>query len=345
MAFESIKLCFEYRKDCRKKIEKHGITGKEASVIYRDMLHCHRKFHSTPGEYFFYDFCNLSDRERRKFLLVYHQRTQYLLVTAGGQNFSSKKRQYGLFPDLLKRKWVSVSEISCGELIHFMRENGKVVFKPDIGSQGKGIFAATSSRSDEEIAKIYGDIKNENYICEEYIDQHPKMAEIDPISVNTVRVLTLNDKVKPEIIAAGLRTSGYGGICDNMSAGGIGAGVDTETGVVYTKGVDFGKNRFIYHPVSGEQIVGFNVPFWKETVELVLSAAKKLPDCAVIGWDIAYAADGPLMIEFNAAPGSRLVQVCDGLPKGEKIIEYIEKNADRKRQRSREYKKHMKKFR
>ena len=345
MALESLRMFFGYRKKCREGIKKNGITGREAFVIYRDILHCHRKFHCTPEEYFFYDFPNFSDRERRNFLLLYHQRTQYRLVVENGKNIASKKNQHKLFPELLKRNWVSVSEISSEELIKFIRENDKVVFKPDNGSLGKGIFAATSSRSDEEIVKIYNDIKDENYICEEYIEQHTEMAEMDPISVNTVRLLTLNDKGKPEIIAAGLRTSGHGGICDNMSAGGIGAGIDVETGVVYTPGVDFGKNRYMYHPVSGKQIVGFNIPFWKETVELVLSAAKRLPGYAVIGWDIAYTKDGPLMIEFNGAPGSKLVQVSDGRPKGKKIIDYINKNGDKQKQKSRKYKEYAKKFR
>ena len=45
--------------------------------------------------------------------------------------------------------------------------------------------------------------------------------------------------------------------------------------------------------------MGFQVPFWSETLELVKAAALVNTDNRSIGWDVAITNDGPELIEGN----------------------------------------------
>jgi len=53
------------------------------------------------------------------------------------------------------------------------------------------------------------------------------------------------------------------------------------------------------HPVTGEAITGFAIPYWKEVVELAKNAALCTPENRSVGWDIAVTAEGPELIEGN----------------------------------------------
>jgi hypothetical protein len=70
------------------------------------------------------------------------------------------------------------------------------------------------------------------------------------------------------------------------------------------------------HPITGKRIQGFELPLWKETVDLAIRAHETLPDIALIGWDIAVTPDGPVIIEGNSNPGADMLQVSHKMPLG-----------------------------
>ena len=53
------------------------------------------------------------------------------------------------------------------------------------------------------------------------------------------------------------------------------------------------------HPFTSLVFEDYQIPFWKEANELVLSAHSFLPDIPTIGWDVAITPDGPILIEGN----------------------------------------------
>ncbi|HET6556569.1 MAG TPA: sugar-transfer associated ATP-grasp domain-containing protein, partial [Prolixibacteraceae bacterium] len=53
------------------------------------------------------------------------------------------------------------------------------------------------------------------------------------------------------------------------------------------------------HPITKQQIIGFHVPFWNETLQMIKKAALLHPENKSIGWDIAITANGPELIEGN----------------------------------------------
>ncbi|MES2264386.1 MAG: sugar-transfer associated ATP-grasp domain-containing protein [Pseudomonadota bacterium] len=92
---------------------------------------------------------------------------------------------------------------------------------------------------------------------------------------------------------------------DNFEHGASGnmlAGVDIATGRVFRTVMGIGVKQVVNagHPVTGKEIVGFEIPYWKETVALVTEAQKAFPGFLCPGWDIAICDDGPKILEVNA---------------------------------------------
>ena len=74
-------------------------------------------------------------------------------------------------------------------------------------------------------------------------------------------------------------------------------------GDVYVDAIDREDNIYTKHPISGEKIVGFKVPMFKEAVELVKECSKIVPEIAYVGWDVAISEEGPVIVEGNCFPG------------------------------------------
>ncbi len=299
-------------------------TGKwDAIKIAFDLLYCKIKFHVNEDEYLKYNFYNLKDRYRKNFLLVYHQKNTYINITT--RFFTrSKYSFYKRVPDLFSRGIIPIPY--CGEekFIDFVKKHKKVIIKPDNGSLGKGIeiFEYTDNTAAKEyFNKFSFEIP---YVCEEYIHQHHLLSEFNPSSVNSVRVVSILNNDKVEIISAVLKSGGASNkFVDNMHNGGIGAQVDVETGMVTTIGRDYHFNTHIYHPVSNVQFLGFHVPNWDKVIQFVKDAHVRLPQCLIFDWDIAITENGVDLIEANNAPGPLLMQTMDKIPKGEKIIKMM----------------------
>ncbi len=76
-----------------------------------------------------------------------------------------------------------------------------------------------------------------------------------------------------------------------------------DEGIVYAEAIDHMDNIYYEHPISKEKIVGFNVPMFKEAVEMVKEAATVVPEMGYIGWDVAISEKGPVIVEGNCFPG------------------------------------------
>ncbi len=333
-------------KSARGVLHDNGFFGKEAFFAFWDMYYCRRKFHCTTKEYFGYKFYNLKDRIRKNYLLRYHQRARYCLVDLGSDKICGKEQQYTIFHDKIMREWMYVTAENLPEVESFIRKHGKVIFKPMYGSQGDGIFAMSADEIESGLREKYAQITERKYLCEQYVIQHPKMSELNPGSVNTVRVTTLCDGETVKMVFGSLRTGVGDSVCDNMSIGGVGAVVDMETGILTTGGVDFEKKRYFYHPTSGMKMIGFEIPHWDMVKELVNECALRISKAAIVGWDIAITETGPCLIEANNRPAAgRSAQIATNQPQGEEIINYINNNWRKYyKKMPKEFKKRMKRW-
>ena len=309
-----------------RSISSEGIDYYTAAI---DFIYCKIRFKIKADEYFYYRFYNYQNRYRKHFILEHH-RNLYRRINAHAFT-RSKYAFYQYIPDLFSREIILAPQ--CGEnaFVHFLKKHKRIVIKPDDGSSGIGIEVITYS-SDQVAKDFFSRISSENpIICEEFIQQHPVINQLNPSSVNTIRITSLLKDGNVEILSATLKCSINGNaITDNLSLGGIGAQIDICSGIVTTLGKDFKSNVYTHHPVSKMQIIGLQIPHWDSVISLVKEAHNRLPQCQIYGWDIAITETGVDIVEANSRPGCRIMQLVDGIPKGQLLLDIL-KNANLKK--------------
>jgi hypothetical protein len=178
--------------------------------------------------------------------------------------------------------------------------SGKLVLKNALGQCGNSIeVISTTGITQKGIIEQLR--KNGNDLVEEFVVQHRDLMALSPSGLNTVRIITqLNAKNEVDIIGARLRITINSSV-DNLAAGNIAAPIDLQTGKLDGPGVysDITKADENIHPVTKTPILGFQVPYWKESVALVTAAALNNTKNRSIGWDVAITERGPELIEGN----------------------------------------------
>lgn len=199
----------------------------------------------------------------------------------------------------------------------------KVVLKPRSGMQGKGIHFVSreiavsllGNASPELYKSLPDEVNKQGFIIQEFIKQHPELDEINPHSLNTIRILTfLSHDRSVKIFAAMLRTSSQRYPIDNYSLGGIVVGVDIETGRLKRLGFqspEFGRTS-TEHPLTRLSFYNFQIPFWEGLKETAVRAQKIFHYHKSIGWDFAISRNGPFLIEGNIEWGTAGIQAANG---------------------------------
>lgn len=139
------------------------------------------------------------------------------------------------------------------------------------------------------------------YLIQERVQQHRKMSELHPHSINTIRLITFNNQGKVQVFSAAQRMGTHGRSLDNWTAGGILVGIDLASGRLREEGVykpgHGGTVR--QHPQTGVRFSGFEIPYFHDAVKLARSLHGYLYGVHSIGWDIAIMETGPIIIEGN----------------------------------------------
>jgi hypothetical protein len=175
------------------------------------------------------------------------------------------------------------------------------------GLKGEGAFRLRiaggkiySGAQELTVAQLQKKISGKS-LWQERVEQHPDMSRLNASSVNTMRILTFNNNGRVELFSAALRIGGNNRTVDNWNAGGIAVAIDLETGMLREEGFakpDHG-GRTTRHPETGVVFLGYQLPFFKESVDMVCRLHRYLYGIHSIGWDVAVTPDGPILIEAN----------------------------------------------
>ncbi len=182
-------------------------------------------------------------------------------------------------------------------------------------TEGKQLILGNGSREDASVfAASVDDGKVLGWLLQAPLTSHARIQALT--HNNKISGLRLHTFMTPDDVVltravfkvnAGARDS------DNFEHGKSGnllAAVDTSTGVV-TRAYQRLAGKHVVnpvHPVTGQAIVGFQVPFWQEARELALNAHRAFPGFICPGWDIAICDDGPTILEVNAFGDTDLSQ-------------------------------------
>ena len=222
-----------------------------------------------------------------------------------------------------------------------LEQDRKVFVKPIHGAEGRWVRAIRKTADGYvmngepvTMAEIRGWVERRArpMIFEAGVPQHDFQAQLNPHATNTIRVLTMPDMDagREPFIARAVHRIGtaLSGHIDNWTQGGLSAEIDVETGRLSKAGQLPDDRRPIWHeahPDTGTQIAGAHVPYWEETRELVLDAAKRLSFMEYIGWDIIISPTGPVILEANINTGLNVLQVHGPLLADPRVRRYYEK--------------------
>jgi alpha-L-glutamate ligase-like protein len=228
-------------------------------------------------------------------------------------------------------------------LPELLRGHDDFVIKPNRGSAGRGVLVVTGREGanyhrhngevlrHDDLRQHISDILSGMYslggqpdaaLVQQRIRLHPSFAAITYKGIPDVRVILYRNE--PAMAMLRLPTKASNGRA-NLHQGGIGTGVDLETGVTHHA---VQRNRFVErHPDTGRPVVGMRVPYWDE----VLGMSRRVSEAVGLGYigvDIVVdATGGPMLLEANARPGLA-IQIANGrglLPRLEAIDELLDR--------------------
>lgn len=190
---------------------------------------------------------------------------------------------------------------SCNE-VYF----GKAI----CGSQGKQVERIENR---EELNEFVKKRCNNKFILQKAVRQHKELNAINSFAVNTIRMVTIYDGKKIEVLSAALRCgSKTSGCIDNFSSGG-GAVMIDKNGRLEKYGLHFkgAPTCTEIHPDTGFRFEGYQIPYYNEAVALAKKAHTFIYASCAIGWDIAITEQGPVIIEGNYHWGLSIMQSKD----------------------------------
>ncbi len=260
----------------------------------------------TPDEYFLYGFATKSETEKDEFVGDMERTilcARLYNSNPAGMIFMDKMNTYEVFRDYFKREVIQIkSEADFEAFSQFVSSHDHYMVKPVAASRGNGIRKEASPRTEEEIRAAFKALLEAGpCVLEELIDQDPRIAQLHPQSVNTIRYATYLDDEQVHTIACFIKIGRGESVIDNGGAGGFLAAIDEATGKIVTPGkTEFGEVIEV-HPDTDIPLVGFQIPKWDELLELVKELPTVLPEQKYVGWDLALSETrGWVLVEGNS---------------------------------------------
>lgn len=285
-------------------------------LIGIDFAFCVIVYGAGINDYFQYQFYRRRANDRKNFI-VGRKWIQTIKACNGevkNSKFDDKGEFNEIFKEYLCRDWLDLDNCSEGEFADFSKKHPNCIYKVKNGSGGNGIRKVEIDLN--RLGEEYSNYKNGGAVLEELIIQNKELQEFNPSSVNTIRVVTILTREGVKVMNAVFRTGNGTGSTDNFHHYGLAMLVDVETGIVISNAVDKKNQKFIIHPKSGKQLIGYTLPCWDKILDTVKKAALEVPEVRYVGWDIALTDDDKVcIIEGNCASDPDIVQMTDQIGK------------------------------
>jgi len=205
--------------------------------------------------------------------------------------------------------------------------NPDCVIKPVRGSSGRGVVLLTGAIAGgfrrhngatstlDELRRHVSDVLSGLYslggrpdraMVQERLRTHPAFERISYRGTPDVRVILYRGA--PAMAMLRLPTLESNGRA-NLHQGGVGVGVDLETGRT-TRAV-WGGRLVRRHPDTGEPLAGRPIPDWRDVLTIARKVARAT-GLGFVGVDVVPDLAGPVILEANARPGLA-IQSANGL--------------------------------
>lgn len=297
---------------CRKANERIDALFAN-SPVYRDrndldevreaMLFYRYAYGFQPDEYLFFDLEGKPVSECREYVSDI-ERIRFdcqMSDMADSKVYKDKGNTYRFFRPYYRREAISISSPrDLKAFLDFVGRHPVFVKKEVYESCGRSIelvdIAATGMSREDYFTSL---ISRGKHVLEERIRQSGVLNTLNASSVNTVRCITFNTNDGIIIPYCFIKTGRAGSFVDNGGAGGILAGIDCDTGMLCTDGIDEANNHYKEHPDSHVPFNGFQLPEWDRMKELCRKMSAMTPTVGYVSWDMAHTEDGWVVVEGN----------------------------------------------
>ena len=183
----------------------------------------------------------------------------------------------------------------CAEKIFEDHDSSLIVKKSILTGGGASI---TIHKEPSGASKIFEKYKR-NFVVQEVIDQHPILSDLNPSSLNTLRIISFSFKGEIHIVLSALRVGAEGSCVDNISSGGVAFGVNNDGRLLPTAREYWGWP--IFH--SKSETIANNktvIPSYAKILDIVKEHHPRFPHFGFIAWDVGIDSWGrPVVMEMN----------------------------------------------
>jgi alpha-L-glutamate ligase-like protein len=201
------------------------------------------------------------------------------------------------------------------------------VVKPNRGSAGRGVLVVIGRTGNDYVRhngeRLRADALRQHIsdtlsgmyslggqpdaaLIQQRVRLHPAFAAVSYKGIPDVRVILYRNE--PAMAMLRLPTWESGGRA-NLHQGGIGTGIDLDTGV--TSHAVQRDRAVATHPDTGRPVVGMLVPAWDDILKMARRVAGAV-GLGYVGVDIVVdERQGPMLLEANARPGLA-IQIANG---------------------------------
>jgi len=280
-------------------------TNRTKIGMMLDIVYCVLRYKMSIMEYFQFNFFLIGKEERNKYIGTPAMRRYQLKMNPKSEinNIHNKLKFLEIYAPFIMHSYATLADFQANneaakKVLH--NKSGIIVLKSIFGERGIGIeiMSVKGLDSDAIVKRLK---ETENDFAEENVVQHKDLMRLSPSGLNTLRIITqINDNDEVEILGTILRISINSAI-DNWHANNMAALINISTGIIESPAfyMDITKPDEYYHSITGVKIIGFQIPYWKETLQMVKDAALYNKRNRSIGWDIAVTNNGPDIIEGN----------------------------------------------
>lgn len=197
-----------------------------------------------------------------------------------------------------------------------------IIIKPAVQTEaGQGIVVWKQEKdSIEELKKNLSN--SDNFIVQEFIEQHKILSDFCDTCVNTMRLVTLLWENEVHLTSSVLIMGGANAKTNHLHGGGIVCGI-LPSGQLQSMAFDGKLNCYEKHP-NGQVFSEITVPNFEKCVDMVKKLAPRLSRFSkLLNWDVTLDKNGnPILIEVNITWGGS-VQIAGGPALGDLTEEIL----------------------
>lgn len=304
----------QQKRNLNKNLDKSFKLTKEQKKQIKDFWKPYGGI-STKWCRYYYSKNNMFDPRYIPNTLYYTKIDQYFNSRKLGWGFNDKNYYSRIFagvpqPKTLVRKIgfllfdENYKQITVQAALEIVKCEKEVIVKPSQESgSGRGICFFDTINNERELLDFLSNKKEQNFIVQSLVRQHPKLSEIYPKALNTIRVTTLMLDDGVHVLSSILRMGSNNSRVDNASNGGISVGINPDGKLKKYAHILYKGEQTDHHP-QGFVFDGFEVPEYETIISSVRKMAQYVGNFRLVSWDMAVDENGEvLLIEANMRKG------------------------------------------